>query len=123
MSEMADFGETAALRECSQRVKHHVFLQGNVWERVIGDLEEVVEVFAIGAGRKMGRERKWNCQKTARVEKTIGCGPKGKSDVQEARLQLTRGSLQRHNLRVREPLAPNHFSPCLRACLPSRPVR
>jgi hypothetical protein len=33
---MAGFGETAALREGSQRVKHHVFLKNDSWERFVG---------------------------------------------------------------------------------------
>jgi hypothetical protein len=37
---MAGFGETAALREGSQRVKHHVFLESDSWERFVVDQSE-----------------------------------------------------------------------------------
>jgi len=56
MSEMADFGETAALRECSQRVKHHVFLEGDMWERGIGDPMEVFEYSQSVQAKKWARK-------------------------------------------------------------------
>jgi hypothetical protein len=37
---MAGFGETAALREGSERVKHHVFLKGDSRERFVVERSE-----------------------------------------------------------------------------------
>lgn len=58
--------ETTALREDSQRVKHHVFLEGCSRERgtdeyVDGGGEKAQ--LAVGRDRKVNKERKWNCQK------------------------------------------------------------
>lgn len=58
--------ETAALREDSQRVKHHVFLERCSRERctdayVEGGGEKAQ--LGVGRGREVNKERKWNCQK------------------------------------------------------------